>query len=404
MKTLMTPRTIIYALVLFLNFFSPAVAQQDSIRTEILNFPDPPGILISKGRTMLYEKLLANDTAKARQVFDYLETFENQKVIAFYPPEKWMIWLWLGKYEKTINDIVSLESAWFNTNQREQYQLPAVDALSKNLGAMTNAQYALINYRIESSDRPQAEKAFCKLLLQYVLGEEQASQQQLNKASNTFIEQYPSSPFESFIRKYIRHEVKPSNLGLGFEFFSGYGIFTGNLKENFKHNVPVGVAFDITYKKFALYLRDYIGFSKTKKEIPFSSGPWKNNAQARVFLPEASIGYIVLDNARFKLAPFAGVSSTDISPTFADKDKYPEYEDAGLRFTTTWTAGLNFDFKMAYSQSGIVAYQEDGFWMIRVRYAYNAPQFSWRYSGFNGNMHYITIGLGGFGKRLKRID
>lgn len=394
----------IFILLAFFVTTPAAFAQQDSIRAEILNFPDPPTILISKGRSMLYEKLLANDTVKTRQVFNYLVALENQDVIAFYPPEKWMIWLWHRDYEKIKQDIVSLESAWFNTPHRQRYLLPSPDALSKNLSALTNAQYPLINYKIESSDQSEMEKVFYKLLLQYLLGQEQASQEQLNKASNAFLNQFPSSPFESFTRKYIRHEVKPSNWGFGFEFFSGYGMFTGSLEDHFKDNVPVGVAFDVTYKNFALYLRDYIGFSKTKREIPFSSGTWRNNAQARVFLPEASLGYIILDRDRLSIAPFAGISSTDISPTFADEDKYPEYEDVGLGFTTTFTAGLNLDFKMAYSSSGIVSYNESGFWMIRVRYAFNAPQFDSKYSGFSGNMHYITIGIGGFAKRMRRVE
>ncbi len=123
----------------------------------------------------------------------------------------------------------------------------------------------------------------------------------------------------------------------------------------------------------------------------------------RVYLPEASVGYIILDNKTFKIAPFAGISGTDVAPTQNDLDKIAGLEKAELKFKTTYTPGLNLDIKLGPSKTPMVSSgQEQSYWFLRLRYAYNAPNFEKKYNGINGSMHYITVGIGGFGRRIKR--
>jgi hypothetical protein len=187
------------------------------------------------------------------------------------------------------------------------------------------------------------------------------------------------------------------------EFFSGYGILTGNLPKTFKNNVPFGIAFDIYYKHIALYLRDYIGFSKTIRDIPYSTGIWEKGSQVRVFLPEASLGYVIADNKAIMLAPFAGIAGTDIGPTQFDVTKEPDLKEAALKYTMTCSFGLNLDLKLGHSKTPLVSTRiEQSFWIIRLRYAYCLTQFDKKYPGYNGNLHYLTIGIGGFGRTMKR--
>ncbi len=49
-----------------------------------------------------------------------------------------------------------------------------------------------------------------------------------------------------------------------------------------------------------------------------------------VLLPEASLGYVISDNSRFKVSPFAGVGAKDIAPPSADTEKYPDLKDVSL--------------------------------------------------------------------------
>ena len=127
---------------------------------------------------------------------------------------------------------------------------------------------------------------------------------------------------------------------------------------------------------------------------------WEEDSQVRVYLPEASFGYALVNNNRFKISPFAGIASTSISPTEFDTRENPSLEDAGLDFTTTYTAGLNIDFKLDWN-TGMLTLEDTkhSYWFIRVRYGYAAPQFG---VANTGDMHYISLGLGGLARGSKR--
>src|SRR5690606_1459586 len=109
------------------------------------------------------------------------------------------------------------------------------------------------------------------------------TQDSLNKLSVDFIRAYPNSIYASFVKENALLDYKESNWGFGFEFFSGYANFNGKLGDQFGGVVPIGVAFDIQYKKVVLYLRDYIGFSRTLTEIPFKEDLWKKNEASIVY-------------------------------------------------------------------------------------------------------------------------
>ena len=251
------------------------------------------------------------------------------------------------------------------------------------------------------------EKDFLLLHLDHLLIEyekDEISQDSLNSYSDIFLEKYPNSSFYSLVKEHIRFVVKPSDWGFAFEFFTGYGVFTDQLYENFDNNVPFGIAFDVQYKNYVLYLRNYIGFGKTSRDIDFNGSTWNSGDQTRIFLPEASLGFELINNNLLKFTPFVGISSTNVAPTEYDIERNEEYENVGLDFTTTYSMGLNLDLKMRKSSSGIVARNESGEWIIRLRYSFNQPQFEKSYTGFSGNIHYITIGFTGFARRLKRSE
>lgn len=84
---------------------------------------------------------------------------------------------------------------------------------------------------------------------------------------------------------------------------------------------------------------------------------------------------------------------------FPFSDRY-NLENAELKFTTTYSFGLNTDIKLARNKKASTS--EEGYRFLRLRYAYNLPRFSKKYERAIGNLHYITIGIGGFGRTIKR--
>lgn len=380
-------------------------AQTDSLRREILNYRESKTETIGKGRRLILDKFLEGDQQKVQEIFKYLiENEEDEDYLAFYPHEKLLLYYWTEQYAPILQALANFDSvvtATVHTQIR-----PREDMLYPKLGAYFLEKQAEAKSKIHFSDLSESEKEILKLNLDYLLidsNQPSETQENLNVQANKFLADYPNSKYEDYIRKNIRVQLLPSKWGFAFEFFSGYGFFTEDLKSSFNNSIPIGIALDIEYKRCVLYLRNYIGFSKTKNNIPFESGTWVKDAQARVFLPEASFGYILLDNKYVKLVPFLGISSADISPTTHDVEKIPEYEDVGLSFTTTYTSGLNMDLKLGKPNTALVSNgPEQSYRFVRIRYSYNSPQFSWKYTGFNGNIHSITIGIGGFGRALRR--
>lgn len=329
---------------------------------------------------------------------------DDANYLSIYPWEAWLINYWIGDYEAILNGMRSYDSAFSSTIQTRVQ--PSSDYLFYKLKEQTVAIGAALKKEIISSSYDEEKKEILTLNFVYLISESDSdgeNQHRLNSLSNSFLDSYPDSNFEKYVREYIRYELRPSKWGFSFEFFSGFGIFTEELKNDFTNNIPIGVAFDIFYKNYILFLRNYIGFSKTTNEIAFDEGTWKDDAQVRVFLPEASVGYLLLDSKKVKFMPFVGISSTTVSPTEYDLKRFEEYDNVGLDFTTTYSYGINLDFVIGTSDGiPIVSRSEQSYWFIRLRYAYNQPQFQKKYDGFGGDFHYITLGFGGFGRKLKR--
>lgn len=223
----------------------------------------------------------------------------------------------------------------------------------------------------------------------------------LNREAELFLEEHPESRFEYFTRQFIRYKLVPKNWGMTFEFFSGYNIFTGSLRDSYTNAIPFGVAFDICYKNVELSLRDHIAFNDSRKDVVFSKGVWEKGSRHMIFIPEAALGYVVFDNNRFKITPFAGIAATDIGPSAKDLEKTPELEEVSLKFTTTYTLGMNLDIKFGPSRTPDFS-PKASYGFMRIRYSFNNPEFERKYTGMDGKIHCITIGFGAMARRLKR--
>ena len=378
-------------------------AQSQTIENEISNSNETRSILISKGRALLLDKFLVGDTTKVREIEAYLNKQSNEDYLSLYIVEQWLIDYWT----KNFNHIIQTSMRYDSISASIQNKIrPSEDYLFLKLQQKLYLQKQTIENSIKESDLPQSEKDFLVMHLFNCLitnDTKDITQDTLNVLADDFIQKYPNNEHIDIIRKYIRYKLIPSNWGYAFELFSGYGFFSGNLKNHYTNNVPMGVAFDIYYKNFVLYLRDYIGFSYTKHDFSKYGELWPENSQVRIYLPEASLGYVVHDSKHFKLAPFIGLSSTDIGPTEYDLEKVPNIKEYELEFSTTYSIGFNVDIKFGKPKMAMVSNDlEESNWFIRIRYGYNFPQFSKSYNGFDGDMQYITIGFGGFGRKLKR--
>ena len=407
-------KKLLFLILISLSVFHSS-AQTDSLQTQILNYTDSTSEIIIKGRGLLADKFMEGDYQKVKEIKEFLMAkVPQENYVVFNPLEYWTILYWTQQYDELLASMALQDSLNNSPNRRYQHFndlrfekkiTPPKDLLGEKLVKRSTDSILQLYTFIDHSTLIREDKDFLKLRIQYITSMSNytpGKTDSLNVTADQFLNSYPNSHYNQFIRQNIRYEFVPSKWAFVFEFFSGYGILNEELKNTFTNPVPIGIAFDVYYKNVALFLRNYIGFSKTKTDIPYNNGIWEREKQARVYLPEASLGYVVMDNKIAKLTPFAGFAGTAFLPTENDIQENKALKKAGLNFTNTYTAGINLDIKLGASKTEMVSYNEVGYWLLRLRYGYTQSQLQKRYDNYSGAMHYITVGIGGFGRTIKR--
>ncbi|WP_192820850.1 hypothetical protein [Rufibacter sp. LB8] len=396
-----------------------AVGQVNPIQQEILNYPESPAELISKGRRLILDRFLAGDAAKVRQVKNYLlEHVEDENYVALLPIERWYLGYWTKDYLDVLPAVLHLDSVGLASFRGKIFPMP--DMLLEKLETAVRDSKAQIVQDIKNADLRTIDKEYLLLHLEFMLARQEfslaerqnaetmqrnpeAERDTLNAMANRFLSNYPQSQFEPFIRSNIREAYVPAKLGFTYEIFSGFGVFTKGLSHNFSNTVPIGISFEAYLRRWAFSTRAFIGFGNTRKDFPYENGVWPTGSRMTAFTPEFDLGYVVAENKRLKLTPFIGIAATKISPEEEDNDLQQEYRKAEFGFTTTYAVGTALDIKLG--QGSAYTWREGGeerYLFVRLRYAFLSPQFSSHYSGLNGYMHHVTVGFGGFWRFLKR--
>lgn len=380
-------------------------SQTESIRSQILEYNDSKSNVIEKGRGLLFDKFIEGDIAKVKEIKDYLLTLEDENYSIFFPTEYWFILYWTNEFSTLAESLKSYNSEIYDFHEVSFFLYLSGVKLTEKLRHATMENEAFIKAQLQMADIDSETKQILHLNLDKLLVKSRNyshAQDSLNEQADRFLENYPSSDYTAYVKNHIRYRLIPKNWGFAVEFFSGYGAYDGNLSKNYTNNIPLGVAFDVCYRNFELYLRDYIGFNKTKKDVDYSVGVWEKGSSAMVFFPEASLGYKTYENDQYKVSPFLGIGSMAITPPFKKTEDTPELEEVELSFTTTYMLGINFDIKLGKKHESKYD-PKTSYGFLRIRYAYGLPQFSKKYNGMTGNMHYITIGIGGMSRGVKRV-
>lgn len=381
----------------FIVFAIQAYAQEKSSKSDTLLLEESRMEQIERLRSLLIDAIIDEDIEKIAKLENALKEKNNKNYLSLYLYEEIALKYLFNGYDEILSYILYLDTAKQNF---QNIIRPRPDNLGQVLQSKMLAKSHVTQSTINNSTLEEEEKKI--LIINHILwlgkADTTMSQDSLNTVSIDFIEKYPSSKYGNYVKKNALFVYQASNWGLGFDFFSGYGVFDGKLGEYFGGVVPIGVAFDIQYKSLILYLRDYIGFSKTKKDIPFEEDVWKKNETSLVFLPEATLGLEVLNSKKFKIAPFAGISSLDLGPTLNNSES-EDYDKIDLDFTSAPCLGINLDIKLKPIYNFVsIRREESSYSLLKIRYSYHKPNYPDR---FSGGLHTIVIGYGGFGRSMK---
>lgn len=394
---------ILICLLIFLHL--TLLGQDVNLQFEELFHSNSKSEIILKGRKLILKYFVASEVDQVRALKDYLiNEVEDQEYAAFYPVEHWLILYWTEEYESLISAIINVDPLEIERFQRKIK--PQFDLLFEDLQSTSRSSRSKLEASINRAALSESEKDFLLLHLMYISASDdykETTQKTLNTHADEFIANNPGSEFEAYVRNYIRFNYIPAKWSFAAELFTGFGMFTNELRDHFGDMVPFGFGMDIGYKKFTLYLRDFIGRGQTKVDISYTNGIWEKGSEYSALLPEASLGYLVFENKLWKFAPFVGISSTEIGPVYFDLVDNPELENAKLEFTTTFTLGMNVDIKLGQSKVPMFAQNpKQRYWLIRMRYAFNIPQLDEKYDAYSGNLHYLAVGFGRFFRKNKR--
>jgi hypothetical protein len=381
-------------------------SQSDSLKFGVIRPDDPRSAKIDKARRVMLDRFLEGDMRKMKEVRDYLaDELTNNHYLGLIPGEYRLSLYWTQEYNKLLRDILSYDSV--KTSPRDARVHPHDPDLYYWLLKESERSRLMLEFYVRMSGEKAVDKDLLVLNLRWLLllnNPKEMDRDSVNKLANEFLGSHPGSPYEYFVRYQVRNVYQLGNWGIAVEFFSGYAFLTDQLHKYFLNSIPVGVAFDISYKKIILFIRDYIGFSYVNKMVPYTGGAWEKGAQVRIYVPEASLGYAVLDKYPFRLIPFVGIAATEFSPTSHDTDQNPDLKYARLDMTTTWVAGACLDFKLVnWNRRSNPFHPQNQYAFVRLRYSLNLPQFGWRFGYYNGVIHSITVGVGLFQCKIKRV-
>lgn len=369
-------------LVLLLTFlFALATGGVAQIEEEILQSKT---MKIERGRAFLLEKFLDGDFAKVTEAKDYLLGLEDDNYLAFSPGELSLILMWTREFDALTTFMRQIDSTYW-ADWRKKI-LPKNQSLEQLIQHSMTDEH-LLRFNIESADLIAEDKAFLSLYLDWFLREvlffDWKKSLEINEKADQFLETYPHSDYEWFVRNKISTKDRMSHRSnwdgcMGLDLCSGY--VTGKLGETMTPNLGIGVFFDLTYKKLLMEMGyDVIG-SKTKKDQPYSTGIYEAGGHNLLFNFYLDAAYPVVSGKKWSVSPLIGIGGCWESYTSKQlsRDEIDELE----KFCPNGRIGLIMDYK-----------RFQGYGAVTFRMKYHCGLSN--YGGKVSAIHLISIGIAG---------
>ncbi|MDX2130201.1 MAG: hypothetical protein SFU91_14300 [Chloroherpetonaceae bacterium] len=342
---------------------------------------------ISKGRRVVIEQIEAGNYDKAKETRDYLiEKYKNKSIIPFYLFEKISINLLFGEYLQ----IISEYKKHYNSDKSEQsiYDIyPNKDDFWKRIINTHIKRKNTIDENIKALNLDGFEKDFLLIVNYYFADDNQgvivdkiAYQDSLNSLCNTYLFNYPNSPFNPAIKD-IRFVVKPIESGLKFMFSLGYGRITGEFGKQFTNDAAT-IGMGIEYYKNSLLFGlnwNFFGAIKTKENTGFLNQIWEKGQNTSINDITGALGYLIQNEGNFHLIGFINGGMRIVENTkMQNEEPKPEFS-----FNSPIIGGgLIFDFNMGEEIRSIG----------RIQVGYSIMMS--RESALNGGIFYINLGWG----------
>jgi hypothetical protein len=308
----------------------------------------------------------------------------------------------LGNIEKTS---INLSSA--QNDNSKNYIVPVTDQLYESIVEKSIQSRTLLQILIGSSNLNPEEIDFLKLHLDYCLynlANSNLTQDSLNIHADKFIIKYPLSAYKPYIKKEIQYKEKISDFGFAYDFFIGYGSFTGSMAKHINNYAPFGFSMDLSFRNFVLNMGFGTGFTKLKQSIVYQNITWDREFSLNLFYPQATLGFTFFDKERINFNPYFGIYTLMVTPSYEEIQYNPSLESIYIQSDASFVGGfsINLYSKPAPSTTSYrKSFQFQGF--VKLKYAYYQSGFRTGFSDFDGDMHTICLSFGGIMKRVRKL-
>ncbi|MBR7024207.1 MAG: hypothetical protein IKI09_12190 [Bacteroidales bacterium] len=333
---------------------------------------------IAKGRAYLLERFFDRDYDKVMEAKDYLLTLEDDNYAVFAPAEYWHVLLWTKEFDELTSSMRAFDSTQFVAYKNKVK--PQRDQLSEQVSRRSIEDEHLLRFNLQEAQLPAEDFDFLSLFLDWDLKPySPENQKQWNEKSDKFLEEFPNSDYEWFVRHLIRVKMETEKWVWGFNIGLGSGVFTQDLNEWMRGAIGGCAAIEASYKRvrFAAYMD---GMDIKLRENPSEKG------DGSIIAFNVSVGYDLVGTRRISLTPFAAVGVGQVSSKILGS--IPELVPL-TKWRMNYEIGTDFDFRFfQFKTEGPLPLY------IRLRYWYDLPSMGRIGPELSGGCHCFLLGIG----------
>jgi len=399
-----------------------AIAQIDTaaIRQFLISEPTRSE-LIQKCRSRITKAVTEGDRDRAAELMFYAKTtFEDDNYQVFYPDEFWDLAIWLRKYKLAASEMSlfdSISAAQFNNHINTLYGLHYLlrnqinsdkeffekDICSDSSLTSCERDFLLLYLkrdfthlgRASLRSTPSAVTELDSLLIDtnnFEIWDSEA----MNSASNNFLEQYPASQFELFVRNFLRHEYKKSGFMYGGHAGLGAMIVKGDLNEILSGAFNVQLGFNGSFKRIVVGAEINLSAGhKVRENFLGNDAFYEEGLKITGVYPCFYLGYR-FSYRSIMLLPSVGYGGFRIEPVD------DEFKDCAER--SSWAPVLSIE--AAYETNEIYRYDSYALRNILafgLKYSYHPVKFEFRDGDYSGVTHTISLVYRKTAGKSKRI-
>ncbi len=380
-------------------------AQNNALLTEVKQHTTV-GEIIQKSRDLLLINLKEGNADKVQQLIVLLDSIgkaePNYETLSAY--ERTLINLSIGNFYTICTD--SIYTQWNMANQQynrryDQARFQNNDLLSFELRDQLKKEKNSIQTRIMSDPTliPE-EKDFTSLLTFILLSDrDQDYTAEANRRADQFLFKYRHSKYNNYIRQYIVERYETSNWRFHYDVGFGYHGSTDSLGTIFKNGFGFGLGAGAAYKNVVLNLKIHLGITSPTADFRKNDTIWEKNHSSNITQFETSLAYLIEANNKLSLLPSIGIGTTSIVPSQGNLSDQERYDNVKYNAKLTYFAGLAINYNLVTHSN---RFAETATY-LQLNYRYSLPQFEQSFNGLDGNIHFITLGIGGFIRSKKRV-